>query len=52
MKYKNMREEELKNKVGVDWFKDFDHKQSQINHLMSVSKIFSKKIRLIEIEVL
>ncbi|MFN8273333.1 MAG: hypothetical protein U0X58_00445 [Flavobacteriaceae bacterium] len=24
MKYKNIREEELKNKVGVDWFKDFD----------------------------
>ncbi len=24
MKYKNIREEELKNKVGADWFKDFD----------------------------
>ena len=24
MKYKNIREEELKNKVGVDWFKVFD----------------------------
>ncbi len=24
MKYKNIREEELKNKVGVDWFKSFD----------------------------
>lgn len=24
MKYKNIREEELKNKVGVDWFKFFD----------------------------
>lgn len=24
MKYKNIREEELKNKVGTDWFKDFD----------------------------
>lgn len=24
MKYRNIREEELKNKVGVDWFKDFD----------------------------
>jgi hypothetical protein len=24
MKYKNIREEELKNKVGVDWFKGFD----------------------------
>jgi hypothetical protein len=24
MKYKNIREEELKNKVGVDWFKTFD----------------------------
>jgi hypothetical protein len=24
MKYKNIREEELKNKVGVDWFKHFD----------------------------
>lgn len=24
MKYKNIREEELKNKVGVDWFKNFD----------------------------
>lgn len=24
MKYKNIREEELKNKVGVDWFKQFD----------------------------
>lgn len=24
MKYKNIREEELKNKVGVDWFKDYD----------------------------
>lgn len=24
MKYKNIREEELKNKIGVDWFKDFD----------------------------
>ncbi|MCB0536511.1 MAG: hypothetical protein KDE33_03185 [Bacteroidetes bacterium] len=24
MKYKNIREEELKNKVGVDWFKLFD----------------------------
>jgi len=24
MKYKNIREEELKNKVGVDWFKEFD----------------------------
>lgn len=24
MKYQNIREEELKNKVGVDWFKDFD----------------------------
>lgn len=24
MKYKNIREEELKNKVAVDWFKDFD----------------------------
>ena len=25
MKYKNIREEELKNKVGVDWFKQFDN---------------------------
>jgi hypothetical protein len=24
MKYKNIREEELKNKVGIDWFKVFD----------------------------
>lgn len=24
MKYKNIREEELKNKVGTDWFKQFD----------------------------
>ncbi len=24
MKYKNIREEELKNKVGVDWFRSFD----------------------------
>ena len=24
MKYKNIREEELKNKIGTDWFKDFD----------------------------
>jgi 16S rRNA G966 N2-methylase RsmD len=24
MKYKNIREEELKNKVGADWFKEFD----------------------------
>jgi hypothetical protein len=24
MKYKNIREEELKNKVGADWFKSFD----------------------------
>ena len=24
MKYQNIREEELKNKVGADWFKDFD----------------------------
>jgi len=24
MKYKNVREEELKNKVGTDWFKQFD----------------------------
>jgi len=24
MKYKNIREEELKNKIGVDWFKSFD----------------------------
>ena len=24
MKYKNIREEELKNKVGTDWFKSFD----------------------------
>ena len=24
MKYKNIREEELKNKVGQDFFKDFD----------------------------
>ena len=24
MKYKNIREEELKNKVGADWFADFD----------------------------
>lgn len=24
MKYKKIREEELKNKVGVDWFKEFD----------------------------
>ena len=24
MKYSNIREEELKNKVGVDWFKHFD----------------------------
>ena len=24
MKYKNIREEELKNKVGVDWFRNFD----------------------------
>lgn len=24
MKYQNIREEELKNKVGTDWFKDFD----------------------------
>jgi hypothetical protein len=24
MKYKNIREEELKNKVGADWFKLFD----------------------------
>ena len=25
MKYKNIREEELKNKVGTDWFKQFDN---------------------------
>ncbi|RZL45112.1 MAG: hypothetical protein EOP00_18170, partial [Pedobacter sp.] len=24
MKYKNIREEELKNKIGADWFKNFD----------------------------
>jgi hypothetical protein len=24
MKYKNIREEELKNKVAADWFADFD----------------------------
>jgi len=24
MKYKSIREEELKNKVGADWFKAFD----------------------------
>lgn len=24
MKYKNIREEELKNKVGAVWFKNFD----------------------------
>jgi hypothetical protein len=24
MKYQNIREEELKNKVGADWFKTFD----------------------------
>jgi hypothetical protein len=24
MKYKNIREEELKNKVGADWFASFD----------------------------
>ena len=24
MKYKNIREEELKNKVGSDWFNNFD----------------------------
>ncbi|WP_286494554.1 hypothetical protein [Empedobacter brevis] len=24
MKYKNIREEELKNKVGAEWFKNFD----------------------------
>ena len=24
MKYKNIREEELNNKVGADWFKVFD----------------------------
>ena len=24
MKYNNIREEELKNKVGFDWFKQFD----------------------------
>jgi hypothetical protein len=24
MKYKNIREEKLKNKVGADWFKTFD----------------------------
>jgi hypothetical protein len=24
MKYKNIREEELKNKVGSEWFKQFD----------------------------
>ena len=24
MKYKKIREEELKNKVGLDWFKQFD----------------------------
>ncbi len=24
MKYKNIREEELKNKVAADWFKAFD----------------------------
>ena len=24
MKYNNIREEELKNKVGADWFKQFD----------------------------
>ena len=24
MYYKNIREEELKNKVGADWFKNFD----------------------------
>ena len=27
MKYNNIREEELKNKVGADWFKDFDTTQ-------------------------
>jgi hypothetical protein len=27
MKYKNIREEELKNKVSTDWFKDFDTTQ-------------------------
>ena len=27
MKYNNIREEELKNKVGVDWFKQFDSTQ-------------------------
>ena len=24
MRYQNIREEELKNKVGADWFKSFD----------------------------
>jgi type II restriction/modification system DNA methylase subunit YeeA len=24
MRYKNIREEELKNKVGADWFKNYD----------------------------
>ena len=24
MKYKNIREEELKNKVGADWFNQYD----------------------------
>ncbi|WP_262494865.1 hypothetical protein [Flavobacterium branchiophilum] len=31
MKYKNIREEELKNKVGADWFKGFDTKEIAIN---------------------
>jgi hypothetical protein len=48
MKYKNIREEELKNKVGTDWFKVFDtgrelwkyyHVQKEVNINVSLYDI-------------
>ena len=40
MKYKNIREEELKNKVGTDWFKNFDTTEIIGNIDFSVSRGF------------
>jgi hypothetical protein len=39
MKYKNIREEELKNKVGADWFKGFDTTEILGNIDFTVSPI-------------
>jgi hypothetical protein len=38
MKYKNIREEELKNKVGADWFKSFDTTEILGNRFYSFPK--------------